>query len=147
MAQTVQNLPLLRLVGAIFGLAFGFAGLAGVREGLESRRWVAAPARILSAQAVGMGDHQSSRIVAEYRWGPYFAHCGQVAIGRDNDPDDVRRYPVGAAIVVRHDPEHVNRCAFQPGVSVASLVFLAVGAGMFGLGLWAHRTLRTTGPG
>jgi hypothetical protein len=133
---------LLRIVGVLFGVAFASVGGFGMRAGLDSRGWPAAPATVLSSEVIGMGDHTSSRIVAEFKVGADFYHCGQVRLGRENLPQEARAFPVGARVSVHYDPKHMARCVLIPGVSGASLLFAASGVVFLGLAIFAHLRLR-----
>jgi hypothetical protein len=91
-----------------------------------------------------MGDHQSSNIVAEFKVGPFWYHCGRVRMGVDNSPKDAQAFPVGFATAVSYDPEHLERCALIPGVSGGSLVSLCVGIACLALAAYAHSRMDET---
>jgi hypothetical protein len=134
----VTNLPLAKFVGVLFGVCFTLVGFLGVRAGLASYDWTSAPATIIESERVGMGDHQSSKIVAEFKVGPYWYHCGRVRMGVDNSPKDAAAFPLGFAAIVSYDPEHLERCALIPGVSGGSLMLFSVGLAGLLLAAYAH---------
>jgi len=141
----IANLPLVRLVGLLFGAVFTLVGTLGVRSGFERLGLPSAPAKILRSERIGMGDHMSSAIVAEFKVGPDLYHRGQVRMGRDNMPGDVEDFPVGSTAAVSYDPARMDRCVLVPGVSGGSLVFLATGAAFLGLAAFAHARMRASG--
>jgi|SRR5271166_4878909 len=95
---------------------------------------------------IGMGDHMSSAILAEFKVGPNFYHCGRVRMGQDNVPGHAKDFPVGSTAADSYDPTRMDRRVLVPGVSVGSLVFLATGISFLGLAAFAHARMRTSGP-
>jgi hypothetical protein len=138
----ISNLPAVRFVGVIFGVAFCLAGFAGARYGLEARHWPWAEGKIVISEQVGEGDTTGFKIVAEYARPPGFYRCGAVHAGVDNSWWDFKAYPVGAATRVYFDPANMARCVMNPGVSWGSIVFMAVGVLSFAAAAAAHRVLR-----
>jgi hypothetical protein len=138
----MQNLPLLRIVGVLFGACFLAAGIAGARLGLEALKWPTAPGHIVISEPVGMGDDAAGKIVAEFPYGPGWARCGHVVAGRENMTSEVRNFPVGAPVNVSYNPRNLAQCVFRPGISGGSLVFALVGLGAFGMAGFAHWTQR-----
>jgi hypothetical protein len=138
----IGNLPLVRSVGVILGLAFTLVGVRGMRVGLDSLHWPAADGKIIISEQVGMAEDMTSRIVAEFPYGPGYYHCGAVRIGMENLPGDTRTFPLGAAATVHYDPYDLSRCVLLPGISYGSTVFIIVGCLGFAAAAAAHRTLR-----
>jgi hypothetical protein len=138
----MQNLPLVRIFGVVFGVCFLTAGIAGARFGLQALKWPTASGEIVISERVGLGDHKSGHIVAEFPYGRGVVRCGHVVAGRDNMASEVRDYPLGKAVSVSYNPENLSQRVFHPGISAGSIAFTLVGLGAFAMACYAHRELR-----
>ena len=59
---------------SMIGVCFTLIGILGIWSGGENIGWPSVPGTILQSERIGMGDHQSSTIVAEFKVGPYWYH-------------------------------------------------------------------------
>jgi len=117
----------LPIAGVIFGLPFLIVGLLGIRAGLATRNWVAAPGTVLTSERIGMGDHKEGRIEVDFAIGSLRYHCTAVHPWQNNTWEDTQAFPPGASTVVYYDPAQPGHCFLKPGVSSGSIVFVAVG--------------------
>lgn len=150
----------------VAGAAAGLLAVVGVlvvglyllvREVREVTTYVGSPGSITVSEAVhqeGSGAKLGSdRWRAEIR---YRFRVGSVDVegrgvqytrwSRERAPVDalLRRYPVGAAVTVHHDPSDPNRSLLEPGLSPLSLAFTGIGLLGVAGAVWLLRRRRRT---
>jgi len=138
----MRYLPFVRAIGVVLGVCLVTLGVVGLRGGLAASNWPSEPARIVISERGGAGDHRFGEIVAQFKVGGNIYHCANVRSGRDNQVQDVARYPVGKQVRVYHDPSNLSKCVFVPGVSGGSIGFLLAGLAFLGLAVYAQLTMR-----
>ncbi len=138
----MRYLPFVRAIGVVLGICLVTLGVLGLRGGLAASTWPSEPARIVISERGGTGDHRFGEIVAQFKVGQDIYHCANVTSGRNNQVQDVPRYPVGRQVRVYHDPSNLSKCVFVPGISGESIGFLLAGVAFLGVAVYAQLAMR-----
>jgi hypothetical protein len=141
-----MNFQNFRLVGFLFGLPILFVGIVAIYNGSKAVHWPSTMGIVKVSNKIGGWGFKTLDLKVTYEVEQVQFICSRIEFGRGPDWRDRYRYAIDSNVRVFFDSQDPNKCALEPGISLAMIIELIVGLVLTFLGLYSHKKVLVHSP-